>query len=83
MRPFITWLQTKMAVKSAGLKLKYSLYSALAFFLVANPVTFRFVNSFVAGVATNGCPTAFGFVLHTLVFFGVLYGLMSLPPDQE
>jgi len=72
-----------MAVKTEGLKLKYSLYSALAFFLVANPVTFRFVNSLIAGVANNGCPTAFGFMLHTLVFFGVLYGLMSLPPDQE
>jgi hypothetical protein len=50
---------------------------------VANPVTFRFVNSFIAGVAVNGCPTAFGFMLHTLVFFGVLYGLMSLPKDQD
>jgi len=72
-----------MGVKSEGLKIKYSLYSALAFFLVANPVTFRFVNSFIAGVAVNGCPTAFGFMLHTLVFFGVLYGLMSLPSDRE
>lgn len=72
-----------MAVKSEGLKLKYSLYSALAFFLVANPVTFRFVNSLIAGVAVNGCPTAFGFILHTIVFFFVLYGLMSLPKDQD
>lgn len=72
-----------MAVKTEGLKIKYSLYSALAFFLVANPVTFRFVNSFIAGVANNGCPTAFGFMLHTLVFFVVLYGLMSLPSDRE
>jgi hypothetical protein len=72
-----------MAVKSEGLKFKYSLYSTLAFFLVANPVTFRFVNSLIAGVAVNGCPTAFGFMLHTLVFFGVLYGLMSLPSDRE
>jgi len=72
-----------MGVKSEGLKFKYSLYSALAFFLVANPVTFRFVNSFIAGVAVNGCPTAFGFMLHTLVFFGVLYGLMSLPSDRD
>ena len=72
-----------MGVKSEGLKFKYSLYSALAFFLVANPVTFRFVNSFIAGVAVNGCPTAFGFMLHTLVFFVVLYGLMSLPSDRE
>jgi hypothetical protein len=50
---------------------------------VANPVTFRFVNSLIAGVAVNGCPTAFGFMLHTLVFFVVLYGLMSLPSDRE
>lgn len=72
-----------MGVKSEGLKLKYSLYSALAFFLVANPVTFKFVNSLIAGVAVNGCPTAFGFMLHTVVFFVVLYGLMSLPKDQD
>jgi hypothetical protein len=72
-----------MGVKSEGLKFKYSLYSALAFFLVANPVTFKFVNSLIAGVAVNGCPTAFGFMLHSIVFFGVLYGLMSLPSDRD
>jgi hypothetical protein len=72
-----------MGVKSEGLKFKYSLYSTLAFFLVANPITFKFVNSLIPGVAINGCPTAFGFVLHSLVFFGVLYGLMSLPKDQD
>jgi hypothetical protein len=72
-----------MGVKSEGLKFKYSLYSALAFFLVANPVTFKFVNSLIAGVAVNGCPTAFGFMLHTVVFFVVLYGLMSLPSDRD
>jgi hypothetical protein len=72
-----------MGVKSEGLKFKYSLYSALAFFLVANPVTFKFVNSLIPGVAVNGCPTAFGFILHSIVFFGVLYGLMSLPSDRD
>jgi hypothetical protein len=72
-----------MGVKSEGLKFKYSLYSTLAFFLVANPITFKFVNSLIPGVAINGCPTAFGFILHSIVFFGVLYGLMSLPKDQD
>jgi hypothetical protein len=72
-----------MAVKSEGLKFKYSLYSTLAFFLVANPITFKFVNSLIPGVAINGCPTAFGFILHSIVFFGVLYGLMSLPSDRD
>jgi hypothetical protein len=66
---------------STGLKVKFSLYSALIFFLVANPVTFRFVNSIVPGVAQDGCPTAFGFVLHTIVFFGLSFLIMTLPRD--
>jgi glucan phosphoethanolaminetransferase (alkaline phosphatase superfamily) len=66
-----------------GLKAKYSFYSALIFFLVANPVTFRFVNSIIPGVAVGGCPTSFGFVLHTVVFFFALYGIMSFPKDRE
>ena len=67
---------------SFGLKVKYSLYSALLFFLVANPVTFRVVNSIVPGVAVGGCQTAIGMVLHTFVFFVALVGLMMLPKDK-
>ena len=67
---------------SFGLKVKYSLYSALLFFLVANPVTFRAVNSVVPGVAVGGCPTAIGMILHTIVFFVALVGLMMLPKDK-
>jgi hypothetical protein len=66
---------------STGLKVKFSFYSALIFFLVANPVTFRFVNSLLPGVAVNGCPTAFGFVLHTFVFFALSFFIMTLPKD--
>ena len=68
---------------STALKVKFSLLSALIFFLVANPVTFRFVNSIIPGVANNGCPTAFGFVLHTFVFFLVSFAVMLLPKDPE
>lgn len=66
---------------STGLKVKFSFYSALLFFLVANPVTFRFTNSLLPGVAENGCPTAFGFVLHTIVFFALSFWSMTLPRD--
>ena len=65
-----------------GLKVKYSLYSALIFFLVANPATFRVVNSVIPGVAVNGCPTALGLLLHTFVFFLALVGIMMLPKDK-
>jgi hypothetical protein len=50
---------------------------------VANPVTFRFVNSIIPGVANNGCPTAFGFMLHTFVFFLVSFAVMLFPKDPE
>ena len=68
---------------SLGLKVKYSLYSTLIFFLVANPVTFRFVNSIIPGVARDGCPTAFGFALHTFVFFALSFLIMTLPRDPQ
>lgn len=66
---------------SSGLKAKFSFYSALLFFVIANPVTFRFVNSLISGVAVGGCPTAFGFILHTIVFFVASYAIMSFPKD--
>jgi hypothetical protein len=66
---------------SAGLKAKFSFYSALLFFLIANPVTFKFTNSLLGGIAVNGCPTAMGFLLHTVVFFLASYAIMSFPPD--
>jgi hypothetical protein len=73
--------------KNAGLKFKYSLYSALAFFLLASPQMFTFVNSFIGWIVKiaepNGCPTQFGLVLHTIVFLGLLYLMMSLPKDQN
>lgn len=67
---------------SFGLKVKYSLYSALIFFLIANPATYRVVNSLLPGIAVNGCPTAFGLLLHTFVFFLALVGIMMLPKDK-
>ena len=68
---------------STALKVKFSFLSAMIFFLVANPVTFRFVNSIIPGVASNGCPTEFGFVLHTVVFFLVSFAVMLFPKDPE
>lgn len=68
---------------STALKVKFSFWSAMIFFLVANPITFRFVNSIIPGVANNGCPTAFGFMLHTFVFFLVSFFIMLLPKDPE
>jgi len=73
--------------KNSGLKFKYSLYSALAFFLLASPQVFSFVNSLIGSFAKvsdlNGCPTSFGLILHTIIFLGLLYLMMSLPRDKD
>ena len=67
------------------LKMKYSFYSALVFFLIANPETYKVVQSLVGGfftiAAPGGCPTPFGLFLHTLLFFLVMLALMMFPRD--
>jgi hypothetical protein len=67
-----------------GLKAKYSFYSALVFFLIANPETFKVTQMLFGSlvtIATGGCPTPMGLFLHTGIFFLVLLGLMLFPRD--
>ena len=67
-----------------GLKAKYSFYSALIFFLIANPETYK-VTQMVFGrfftISNGGCPTPAGLFFHSFVFFFVLLGLMLFPRD--
>jgi hypothetical protein len=69
-----------------ALKAKYSFYSALVFFLVANPETYKIIQwligRFIGGTASSaGCPTPLGLFFHTIVFFIVMLALMMFPRD--
>jgi hypothetical protein len=68
-----------------ALKAKFSFYSALIFFLIANPETYKMTQKVFGWLLTiadgGGCPTAPGFFLHTLLFFFVLWGIMLFPRD--
>lgn len=69
-----------------ALKAKYSFYSALVFFLVANPETYKIIQwvigRFIGGTAgVSGCPTPLGLFLHTVLFFCVMLALMMFPRD--
>jgi hypothetical protein len=68
-----------------ALKAKYAFYSTLVFFLIANPETFkltqRLVGRLVSTASDSGCPTPYGFFLHTGLFFLVLWALMLFPRD--
>jgi len=68
------------------LKAKYSFYSALVFFLVANPETYKIVQwglgHIIGDIASSGgCPTPIGLFLHTILFFVVILSLMMFPRD--
>jgi hypothetical protein len=69
-----------------GLKAKYSFYSALVFFLIANPETYKLMNGvfapFVGSLANPaGCATPIGLFIHTILFFFVILALMMFPRD--
>jgi hypothetical protein len=67
------------------LKAKYSLYSALVFFIFANPETIlilqRFFGRFVDFITPCGAPTMTGIFTTTLLFFCSMLGLMLLPSE--
>jgi len=67
------------------LKAKYAIYSALIFFLLANPETAlviqRLVGGFISVVTSGGALTIQGLFLHTALFFFIMLGLMLLPSE--
>jgi len=68
---------------NAWLKAKYSFISALVFYIVANPETYKLTQtifgSFFQVAYPMGAATTAGLLLHTIVFFAVMWGLMMLP----
>ena len=68
------------------LKAKYSFYSALVFFLCANPETYKvmsviFSPLFGTLASATGCPTPLGLFFNTVLFFCVILALMAFPRD--
>ena len=69
------------------LKAKYSFISALVFFIVANPETYKLTQTILGSFFTVSHPmggaTPNGLVLHTIVFFFAMLGLMLLPTTSK
>lgn len=78
-------MSASSTVHRALLKAKYSLYSALVFFLFANPETVRFLQQALGGVMSvvgpSGLLTTEGIFLTTALFFFTMWGLMLLPAE--
>jgi hypothetical protein len=65
------------------LKAKYAFISALIFFIVANPETYKFTQTLLGGLFEvahpMGAATPNGLLLHTVLFFLAMWGLMMVP----
>ena len=67
------------------LKAKYSFYSALVFFLFANPESYavlqRVFGHSMNIITSGGGPTIHGIFISTFLFFMTMLGLMLLPNE--
>src|SRR6056300_365266 len=61
-------------------KFLISIMSALVFFIIANPDTFRITRKLFGKWISSptGCPTGKGLMFHTLVFLLVTWGMMNI-----
>lgn len=66
-------------------KFLIALMSALLFFVIANPTTFRIVRKIFGNwVSTpTGCPSTYGLLLHSLVYLLISWGMMNLKKDEK
>ena len=64
-------------------KFLISLMSALVFFVIANPDTFRLTRSIFGKWVSSptGCPSGKGLMLHTVVFLLVVWGMMNVKKE--
>ena len=64
-------------------KWQISIFSAFIFVLVIHPYTYMFTQKLLGGLLgkiadSNGCPTTFGLIIHTIVYILLVRGSMDL-----
>ena len=66
-------------------KFVISAISALTFFVIANPETFRVVRKVLGSRISSptGCPTALGLAVHSVVFMFIVWGMMNIKKESE
>ena len=74
---------------SSTQKWQITFFSAFIFLLVVNPYTYKLTQKIfgdllkIGTVATNGCPTVFGLILHTIVYVLLVRFSMDLNLFQK
>ncbi len=66
-------------------KFMISLLSAVLFFVISHPTTFKFMRNLLGDWVSNsaGCPSVMGLILHAFIFMMITWGLMNLKKYKE
>ena len=61
-------------------KFMISVLSAVIFYIVAHPKTFKIMRGFLGDWVSSagGCPSLIGLLLHSIVFLFIVWGLMNI-----
>lgn len=69
-------------LEMTGLKVKFSLYGTLIMFLLSSPAMYTLTGSLLGSqIASNGCPTLNGVLLHGALYALCLVLVMYLPDE--
>lgn len=67
--------------RTIGKTIKYSFLTSMMFFFLTSSATYKYIignlgNAFATNISDKTCPTFFGVLVHTIVFFGLKFGMM-------
>lgn len=67
-----------MKIPGASAKLSAAIMAGVLFFIIANPMVYRLVDSVLGGLlgplaSGSGCPTTAGLLVHSAVFAAAIY----------
>ena len=70
-----------MKIPGASPKLSEAIVAGIMFFIISNPVVYKFVDQLLGGLlgpiaSPSGCPTTWGLIVHSAVFAAAtFYGI--------
>ena len=79
----ITFLTMGNIGKNTWLKVKYSFYGTLIFFLLSSQTVYSIVGRITGTSSKDGCPSVTGVLIHAVVYFMVLMAAMYFPNDTD
>jgi hypothetical protein len=80
----LSFLMMGNPLKEPLIKLKYSIYGALLFFLFSSPVMYSVTSALTDGLTAseNGCQTNMGVIIHAIIYSFALIGMTYLPSGE-